>query len=181
MQILFAISNGTHQHLDINQLQSGNIEVHQQLYNLLFPVLLEQIKSLFEHVQQPGKLVKHCYIKYWLRCMNLRTVEEVEGFFYITVQSVCVSKRQLQGIQNEILEEIMLNEVRDKQSRQQLLQQLSGKSFTEMEEAKDVFSRAYNKGIALENIAEELAMTMQLVRQRLLFAKQVLHLIFSTQ
>jgi RNA polymerase sigma-70 factor (family 1) len=154
----------------IKQLASGNNKAVSYFYDLHYASLVYFANRLIQDEAEATDIVAECFIKLWSKYGDFSTTENIKAFLYIACRNSCLSflrdiKRrtaaqqlyfsQLEQSENNIAHQIIEAE----------FLQILDKEVDELPEmCRKVFHLLYFEGKKTDEIAEELNLSVQTVR-----------------
>jgi hypothetical protein len=185
MQAPNILSERGHRLLNIKKLKLGDIDQHQLLYKIFFPILLQNTSSILLFPPEASNIVNHGFIKYFLRSGNLDTIDEVKGFLHSYILRACMTfnkrpdNKCLDG--EQLLLYILSDKVRQGARRGDLYEDLRILGPGCLPMIKQVFSSTYNKRFTMEILAKILGKPLETIEKLHLMGCQMLHLILSLE
>jgi len=166
---------------DIGKIQAGDPREFQKIYALYYRDFVEEARQLLTDKNKAPELVRHSFIKFWLKCAVLNA-SEYFAFLRTSVNTHCYNandSKKHSPEQQDILNDIILGLVCAEQDRQSLYAEICASSPKQKAKACEAFEKLYVRGLPVSVIATEMGLSEKETQETLNLACKTLHLILS--
>lgn len=174
-------------HLHIAGFQQGSKEAFAAVYHMHYSRLYFFIKKLIDDREEAQDITAETFVKLWNLRSKFSTHENIKAFLYITARNACLDYlryRQRQTANKQELSYVLLQNEEDipttnDEIRFEVVQQI----FNEIEnlpgQCKRIFKMAWIEGKKNAQIADELNLTEQTVKNQKVRAIKLLRMALS--
>lgn len=164
-----------------NEYPTGDPKEFQKLYERYYPDFVEEAGQLLMDKNAAPDLVKHSFIKLWLKCADLNE-SKYFAFLRVSVNLHCYNYNEGKNYsaeQQAILDEIISAPVGDVKDRQSIYTAIRSTSSEQKAQACQAFEKLYVRRLSLPVIAADMGHSIEETQQLLDLAYHTLHLILS--
>lgn len=157
----------------LQMLSGGETTALQYLIRIYFPVLCRYARSVMRsgHIDAED-VVEEVFIKLWQRHADFKNISEVKGFLYTSVRNSCLNilrSRQREQARNEAFMHLYAAEAQGTE-REIIISELLAlirKAADELPpKMREIFFLSYYKKMSTPEIAEQLKLSHQTVRNQ---------------
>lgn len=168
-------------YLDIEKLKFGDPASFHHLYQLFYSEFVLKAASLLNEKEEAPTLVNHCFIKCWLRCEALTSMDYILAFLSSTTRNNCTACNNSNGFRSvhysNVLETVLSPAIHNNMTRKELFSIINNLHPEELRRARTAFSRFYGRRLSVTEIAREMGLEPETANNCLNTAFKVLHLI----
>lgn len=169
--------------LEIDKLLPGDPREFQKLFGLYYRDFVEEARELLADKNKAPELVRHSFIKLWLKCSVLDPGQYF-AFLRTSVNTHCYNYnannlKRHSPEQQDILNGIILGLVCDGQNRQTVYAEICASSPEQKVKAGEAYEKLYVRGLPVSVIATEMGLSENETREMLNLAFKTLYLILS--
>ena len=166
---------------DIDKLQAGDPKNFQKLYQLYYRDFVAEARQLLDDKNKAPELVRHSFIKLWLKC-GVLSPGEYFAFLRTSVNTHCYNannSKKHSPEQQDILNDIILGLVCDGQDRGSIYAGICVMQPEQKAKACEAFEKLYVRGLPVSIIAAEMGLSEDETQKTLNLAYKSLHLMLS--
>jgi RNA polymerase sigma-70 factor (ECF subfamily) len=170
-------------HQIIAGFQQGSKEAFAAVYNMHYSRLYGFIKKLVDDREEAQDITAETFVKLWKLHANFNTAENIKAFLYITARNACMDYlryRQRQTANKQELGYVLLQEessvptTTNDEIKTEVLKQVHNEIENLPAQCRRIFKMAWLEGKKNAQIAEQLALTEQTIRNQKARAVKIL-------
>lgn len=172
------------QHI-IAGFQQGSKDAFAEVYNLHYSRLYAFIKKLVDDKEEARDITAETFVKLWKLHANFNTQDNIKAFLYITARNACMDflrYRQRQMANKQEFNYVLLQQVdnvaatSNDEIKTLVLKQIHSEIENLPTQCKRIFKMAWLEGKKNAEIAEQLELTEQTIRNQKARAVKILRL-----
>jgi RNA polymerase sigma-70 factor (family 1) len=170
-------------HHIIAGFQQGSKDAFAAVYNMHYSRLYGFIKKLVEDREEAQDITAETFVKLWKLHANFNTAENIKAFLYITARNACMDflrYRKRQTTNKQELGYVLLQQEEDvpttshDEIKTEVLKQIHSEIENLPTQCRRIFKMAWLEGRKNAEIAEQLALTEQTIRNQKARAVKIL-------
>jgi RNA polymerase sigma-70 factor (family 1) len=170
-------------HHIIAGFQQGSKDAFASVYNMHYSRLYGFIKKLVEDREEAQDITAETFVKLWKLHTNFNTAENIKAFLYITARNACMDflrYRQRQTTNKQELGYVLLQQEEDvpttshDEIKTAVLKQIHSEIENLPTQCRRIFKMAWLEGRKNAEIAQQLALTEQTIRNQKARAVKIL-------
>jgi RNA polymerase sigma-70 factor (family 1) len=170
-------------HHIIAGFQQGSKDAFASVYNMHYSRLYGFIKKLVEDREEAQDITAETFVKLWKLHANFNTAENIKAFLYITARNACMDflrYRQRQTTNKQELGYVLLQQEEDvpttshDEIKTAVLKQIHSEIENLPTQCRRIFKMAWLEGRKNAEIAQQLALTEQTIRNQKARAVKIL-------
>lgn len=170
-------------HQVIIEFKEGSKEAFAEVYKTHFASLFFFVRRFINDRQEAEDITAETFIKLWKIRFNFDTHQNIKAFLYITARNACLdclrAQKRNSGAQQELMYLLMQNDgvtfIQD-EVKGDVLQEIKNEIENLPPKCQQIFKMAFLERVKNADIAEQLGLTVQTVKNQKVRAIKLLRL-----
>lgn len=167
----------------ISALRNGDDKALSKVYDLFYGALYYYVQRIVDNTGEAEEITADSFVKFWKQRTDFQSLENIKAFLYVTARNACydlLKSKKKQASHKEQLSYLTFQPEEDKIVHDEIKAEALKQILLEIEnlphQCRKVFKLSYILGFKNREIAEQLGLTLQTVKNQKTRAVKMLRL-----
>ena len=155
----------------VEYFRQGEGRAFKRLHDHFFRQLCYFADKLIENKEEAEDIVTNCFVKLWEKRNDFNSVQKIKSFLYLSTRNACLNWLKHIRVENRSFKEIrflsgnedpILNELVEAQVLQAIYEEIENLA----PQCREIFKLLFLKGKSTAEIAEQMSINVQTVRNQ---------------